>query len=68
MSLSLHVLLQIGAFRAQIRNAIDHVLHQVETVEVVLHAHVEGRGDRALFLVAADMQFVVRPRCRSAGG
>ena len=49
-------------------NAIDDVLHQVETVQVVLHPHVEGCRDRALFLIAADMQ--VRGSCAgmSVGG
>ena len=42
-------------------SAIDHVLHQVEAVQVVLHPHVEGRRDRALFLVAPDVEVAVGP-------
>ena len=53
--LVLHHLLQIGPLGAQLRQAIDHVLHQVEPVQVVLHSHVKGRRDRALLLVAADV-------------
>ena len=43
------------------RQPIDHVLHQVEPVQVVLHPHVEGRRDGALFLVAPDVQVAVGP-------
>ena len=41
------------------RQPIDDVLHQVEAVELVLHPHVEGGRDRALLLVAADVQVAV---------
>ncbi len=57
--LVLHHLLQIGPLGAQVRQAIDHVLHEVESVQVVLHPHVEGRRDGAFFLVAADVQVAV---------
>src|ERR1039458_2376660 len=40
-------LLQIGAPGAQVRHAIHHVLHQMETIEVVLHPHVKRRRDGA---------------------
>ena len=43
----------------RVRQAINHVLHQMETVKVVLHPHVEGRRDCAFFLIAANMQVVV---------
>ena len=59
--LVLHHLLQVGPLGAQLRQAIDHVLHQVEPVQVVLHPHVKGRRDRALFLVAPDVQVAVGP-------
>ena len=59
--LVLHHLLQVGPLGAQLRQAIDHVLHQVEPVQVVLHPDVKGRRDRALFLVAPDMQVAVGP-------
>ena len=32
---------------------------QVEAVNVVLHAHIEGRGDGALLLVAPHMELAV---------
>jgi carbamate kinase len=56
-----HHLLQIGALAAQMRQPIDDVLHQMEAVQIVLHAHVEGGGDRAFLLVAAHMQVAVGP-------
>jgi hypothetical protein len=34
-------------------------LHQVEAVQIVLHPHVEGRYDRALFLVTPDVQVLI---------
>ena len=55
------MLLQIGPLGTQMRQAIDHVLHQMEPVQVVLHPHVEGRRDRALFLVAPDVEVAVGP-------
>ena len=55
------MLLQVGALGAQLRHAVDHVLHEVEAIQLVLHPHVEGRRDGALFLVAADVKVAVRP-------
>ena len=40
---------------------IDDVLHQMKTIDVVLHAHVKGGGDRALLLVAPDVEVAVGP-------
>ena len=59
--LVLHLLLQIGSLGTQMRQAINHVLYQVEAVQVVLYPYVEGRSDRALFLVAPDVEIVVSP-------
>ena len=57
--LVLHLLLQVVALRTQIRHAINHVLHQMKAIQIVLHPHVEGRCDRAFFLVAPDVQVLV---------
>ena len=54
-------LLQVAALRAQLREPVDHILDQVEPVDPVLDPEVEGRRDRALLLVAADMEVVVGP-------
>ena len=59
--LVLHRLLQVVPFGAQLRQAIHHVLHQVEPVQLVLHPDVKGRRDRALFHVAADVEVTVGP-------
>src|SRR5262245_30681896 len=48
-------LFEIGGAGTELRQTVDHVLHQMEAVEIVQHDHVErGRG-RALLLVAADV-------------
>ena len=52
-------LLHIGRGRAQPRHPIDHVAHQVETVEPIAHHHVERRGRGAFLLEAAYMEIVV---------
>ncbi len=57
--LVLQRLLQVGGFLAELRQAIDDVLREVEAVELVQHGHVEGGGDGAFFLVAAHVQVVV---------
>ena len=41
---------------------VDHVLREVEAVDVVADDHVERRRRRALLLVAADVQVVVAVR------
>ena len=53
--------LQVGPLAPQVRQAIHHVLHQMKAVQIVLNAHVEGRGDRAFFLVAPDMEIWIGP-------
>ncbi len=53
------LLAQINAAFAGLRHAVDHVHHQMKTVEFVEHCHVERRGDGALFLVAANVDIVV---------
>ena len=52
-------LLQVDALVAGLRQAVDGIHHEVEAVQIVQHRHVEGRGDGALFLVAADVDVVV---------
>ena len=44
---------------AGLRDAVDRVHDEMETVEVVQHRHVERRRDGAFFLVAADVNVVV---------
>ena len=57
-----HRLLDVDRKIAKFGHAIDHVLHQVETIQIVSHHHVERRGGGALFFIAADVEvLVVRP-------
>src|SRR5580704_19253406 len=44
-------LLQIGTLNAQLRQTIDNVLHQMESIQIVLHPHIKRRRDGAFFLV-----------------
>src|ERR1700677_1667730 len=57
----LHDLLQVRALRSKLRYAIDHILHKVKAIQFVLHANVEGCGDRAFLLVSADVEVSIRP-------
>ena len=52
-------LLGVGCPRAQLRQPIDHVLHEMITIQIVEHAHVKRRSRGAFFLVAAHVQIVV---------
>ena len=54
-------LLQIGALATQMRQTVHDVLYQMEAVKIVLHPHIEGRSDRAFFLVPVDMNIPVGP-------
>ena len=57
-----HQLAHVAGPRAEARDAVDDVDHEVVAVEVVEHDHVERRRGGALLLVAADVQVgVVRP-------
>jgi hypothetical protein len=57
--LVMHFLLQVIALSGQPRHAIDHVLHEVKTVHVVKHGHVEGSRNRSFFLVATYVKVIV---------
>lgn len=54
--LVVHLLDQISALVAQLRQVLQGILNQVEAVDLVLHAHIERRGDGAFLLVAMDRQ------------
>ena len=55
----LHHLADVSGAIREARHTVDDVDHEMEAVEVIEHDHVERRGGRPLFLVAADMQVVV---------
>ena len=52
-------LFEIVPFGAYMRHPVDDVQYQVKAVNLILYAHVEGRGDGAFFLVAADVHVMV---------
>lgn len=53
------LLLQVNALIAGLWQAIDGVHHEVKAIQIIHHCHVERGGNRALFLVAADMDVAV---------
>ena len=59
--LVLHHLLQIGSLGTQMRQPIDHVLHEMKPVQVVLHSQVKGCRDGTLFFVASHVEVAVGP-------
>ena len=44
-----------------LRQQMDDIHGQVETVQVVEHPHVEGGGDGTLFDIAPDVEILVLP-------
>ena len=56
-----HLLDQVCAAIAQLRQTAHRVDDQIKPVNVVEHPHIEGRGDGALLLVAADVEIPVVP-------
>src|SRR5260370_38002290 len=50
-----HLLADVSRPRAERWHSIDDVHHEVIAIDVVQHRHVEGRGGRALLLVATDV-------------
>src|SRR6516225_577830 len=49
----------VGGPCPKLRHAVDHVAYQVEAIEIVQHAHVEGCRGGALLLVAAHVDVVM---------
>jgi hypothetical protein len=52
-------LLKVGAFGPELREVVHHVLHEMEAIEAILDAHVEGGCDGAFLYVAAHMEMAV---------
>ena len=55
----LKLLLEIDALVAGLWQAIDGVHDEVEAVQIIEHRHIERRGDRTFFFVAADVQVLM---------
>ena len=60
----LHHLLQVVALGPQAWDPVHHVLYQMEPVQVILHAHVESRRNRALLFITTNMEVPVLPAIR----
>src|SRR5262249_50275538 len=45
--------------RAQLGNTVDYVVYQVESIEIISHAHVKRPARCALFFVATHVQVLV---------
>ena len=56
-----HFLIQMSAAVSKLRQMLERLLDEAEAVDMVLHAHIEGRCDRALFQIAMyeEILFVV---------
>ena len=54
-----HLLDEVRTAVAQLGQMQQRILDQVETVDLILHAHIKRRGDGAFFLVAVDTQVAV---------
>src|SRR5512132_4586690 len=52
-------LLGVCGSRSELRDAVNHVTHQVEPIEFVQHTHVERRARRTLFFIAAYVKIPV---------
>ena len=51
----------MSAAVSKLRQMLERFLDEAEAVDMVLHAHIEGRRDRALFQIAMheEILFVV---------
>lgn len=43
----------------EFRHTVDHIVHQMEAIQIIHDTNVERRGGRALFLIATHMQVFV---------
>ena len=57
--LVVHLLDKVRTAVAQLGQMQQHILDQMEAVDLVLHAHIKRRSDGAFLLVAVDTQVAV---------
>ena len=57
--LVVHLLDKVRTAVAQLGQMQQHILDQMEAVDLVLHAHIKRHGDGAFLLVAVDTQVAV---------
>ena len=60
----LNHLLQIGSFVSQLRQPIDHILHQMKAIQIILDSYVKSRRNRPLFFIASDVEVAIGPAIR----
>jgi hypothetical protein len=63
-------LLGVGSDEAQFRHAVDHIDHELETVQIIASGHVKGSRGGPLLFIHADVEIVTirAPACRSGNG
>ena len=54
-----HLLVEVGALVAELRQVAEGSLHEVEPVDVILYPDIKRRGDGAFLLVSADVDQAV---------
>ena len=54
-----HALDKVSAAVLESGNAVDDVDYEMETVNIVLYAHIEGRCDSSLFFIAENVEVTV---------
>ena len=57
--LVVHLLDKVRTAVAQLGQMQQHILNQMEAIDLVLHAHIKRHGDGAFLLVAVDTQVAV---------
>ena len=57
--LILHLLFQVSQAVTEMRQAVNHIFHQVKTVHIIEHRHIEGRCNGAFFLIAPHMNIIM---------
>ena len=54
-----HLLVEVSAAVAEVWQLKEHGLNQVEAIDFVLDADIEGGGDGAFFVITVDVEVVV---------
>ena len=57
--LVLKLLLEVAPLRSGLRQAVDHIDHQVEAIQLILHPYVKRRRDGTLFLVTPHVEIAI---------
>ena len=52
-------LFEMCSYALEPRHSVNHIARQMVAINFIEHGHVEGRGRRPLFLVAAHVEAIV---------